>query len=238
MIKIAVLDDSESDRSQLGAALEEELERRGEKYSVFLYEKPFSLLAELDQDEDFDLFFLDMELPGIDGLGVAREIRRRVMEPPIVYVTSHAEYSIQAFEVEARRYIIKEKHMKEKLSEALDVLLPRIKAGKRQKSYVTAHYTDVEKIPYDEIYWMKKEEKYVRIYHKRGTSFVRKSLQALLKELNAREFLEISRDTAVNICHVMKLQNGFVEMRNDDKLPVKQQRLERVKKEIMKYWMG
>ena len=42
----------------------------------------------------------------------------------------------------------------------------------------------------------------------------------------------------MNICHVMKLQNGFVEMRNDDKLPVKQQRLERVKKEIMKYWMG
>ena len=67
MITIAVLDDSESDRSQLGAALEEELKRRGEKYGVFLYEKPFSLLADLEsfqlavsrtQDAELEAMFL------------------------------------------------------------------------------------------------------------------------------------------------------------------------------------
>lgn len=56
---------------------------------------------------------------------VAKEIRQYYNEPIIVYVTNHVEYAIQAFEVNAFRYIPKAL-LREKLAEAYDVLLPKL----------------------------------------------------------------------------------------------------------------
>jgi two-component system response regulator AlgR len=54
-----------------------------------------------------DLILLDMTMPGIDGLGVARELARRPNRPAVVFVTAHDNFAVEAFDLDAVDYVLK-----------------------------------------------------------------------------------------------------------------------------------
>jgi len=103
----------------------------------------------------------------------------------------------------------------------------------RQRVYVVTTNSRVEKIPYREIYYLKKEGKYVLIVHQRGTSKVRKTLQDVVDELNANHFRIIERGFAVNMYHVMSFKDHQILVRDGSYLPVGKQRIQMVRKAIM-----
>lgn len=84
------------------------------------------------KEEKFDLYILDIEMPGKNGLEVAREIRRCYADPVIIFITNYMDYAIDAYEVNTYRYIPKEK-MDEKLPEAYQSLIPEFM--KREEQY-------------------------------------------------------------------------------------------------------
>ena len=82
-------------------------------------------MEELKAAEYYDIFLLDYELPDKSGLAVANEIRRYYDEPVFIFVTNYVQYAVQAFEVNAFRYIPK-KLLEEKLPEAYKAILPKV----------------------------------------------------------------------------------------------------------------
>ncbi len=236
MINIAILDDNENDRLFVKKIVDEYCETREEECNVYTYESSMDLLFDLDQGRYFNLFFLDVELPVHSGLEVAREIRKYYLEPVIVYITDYVEYSIEAYEVNAFRYIPK-RLLRVKLIEALEHIIPKLAAVK-QSTYVITHYLDMEILYHDEIFYLKKEGKYVVITHKRGESRVRKALQEVLEELSSNCFLEIGKGCAVNIRHVMSIEHREIVLRNGIRIPVSYRRLDEIKERIMDYWAG
>ncbi|HEX9582206.1 MAG TPA: response regulator transcription factor [Gemmatimonadales bacterium] len=61
---------------------------------------------ELIRRQPLDLAFLDIEMPDLDGLAVAAEVRAR-RTPALVFVTAYEQYAVRAFEVEALDYLLK-----------------------------------------------------------------------------------------------------------------------------------
>ena len=59
------------------------------------------------KDHACDLILLDVQMPGLDGLGLAQALRGRPFAPAIVFVTAHAQHALQAFELEALDYLTK-----------------------------------------------------------------------------------------------------------------------------------
>jgi DNA-binding LytR/AlgR family response regulator len=59
------------------------------------------------QQHQYDLVFLDVRMPGLDGLEVAQLLQRFAVPPAVIFVTAYEEYAVRAFEVQARDYLLK-----------------------------------------------------------------------------------------------------------------------------------
>lgn len=99
MIKIAIVDDQEEDAE----LLKEYLAKYEEEHSILVQSTVF--LASFDFLEkyhgEYDVIFLDIEMPGSNGLEVAREIRSKDDAVGIIFVTSMVPYAINGYEVNA-----------------------------------------------------------------------------------------------------------------------------------------
>lgn len=133
------------------------------------------------------------------------------------------------------RYIQKRK-LKEKLTEAYDALLPRL-LEQENEVYVIEKKSNVEKIFYDDIYYMEKDERYTVIHCRNGQKKrVRKAIGDVYQELATEEFIRLSKGFIVNLRHVMSMQDHCILLRNGETVVVGASKLTEVRKRIASYW--
>lgn len=236
MYRVAIIDDNSMDRNLIETLSDEYFRQKEYEYEIKTFERSEHAIMELQEGGYYDVFLLDMDMPNKTGLQVAKEIRQYYNEPIIVYVTNHVEYAIQAFEVNAFRYIPKAL-LREKLAEAYDVLLPKIDQLD-QRAYIIDSVAGLDKILYRNIFYISKDGKYITIVHRNGESRVRTSLQKIYEELNSPEFIYIDKSYVANIEHVTSCQRGELFMRNGAVLPISRPRYQEVRKAIAAYWRG
>ena len=233
MLNIAVLDDEEMYIDRISKITEECMDQMSMNYEICIYKSGKDIIADLKKGRYFDIYLLDMKLPDMDGLEVAKQIRRRFSDPIIIYITYYIDYSIEAYEVNTYRYILKAK-LEDKLPRAYLSMREALKKRKKyDRFYMIEHYGRQEKIFYRDIYYLKKDRKYVVIVHKNGESPVRMTMGAMLEELHGEEFLMIDRSYAVNIDHVESLRDYEVYIRNGEVLPVSRPKWNHVRDTIM-----
>ena len=182
----------------------------------------------------FDLILLDIEMPGRTGMELARELRPSLPHVKIIFITSHMEYAIDAYELSVFRYVPKNDEGKRLFSALTDAI--RLLMLEDGKVYTIQTSSRLEKIPYREIYFIERDGKNVSITWENGVSRVRASLQQVYEELASEEFLFIDRGCIVNLIHVMQVKNGMVFLENGVSLPVSRSHLQQVKEEINAYW--
>ncbi|MEO8448538.1 MAG: LytTR family DNA-binding domain-containing protein [Gemmatimonadota bacterium] len=165
-----------------------------------------------------DLLFLDVQMPGLDGLGVLRALgpeRPRA----IVFVTAYDRYAIEAFEHHAVDYLLKpfdESRFRTALGRARERLA--VPADDRIERLLTRLAPErwVERLPVklgarvvlvgvDEIDWLEAADNYVRLHAGGGRHLVRDTLRALEEQLDPRRFARIHRSAIVNLARVKEL---------------------------------
>lgn len=236
MYRVAIIDDNSIDRNQIETLTDEYFSQKQYEYEIKTFERSELMLMELQEGGYYDVFLLDMDMPDKSGLQVAKEIRQYYNEPIIIYVTNHVEYAIQAFEVNAFRYIPKVL-LREKLAEAYDVLLSKLEQLDN-RAYMIESVSGLDKILYRNIFYICKEGKYITIVHRNGESRVRASLRKVYEELASREFIYTDKSYIANIEHVTSCQRGQLFMRNDAVLPISRPRYQEVRTAIADYWRG
>ena len=107
MIKIALCDDDRSILQQLSIYLDRYRVAKNREIEYFAFQSPLELLAEIDRGIRFDLLFLDVLMPGENGIDTAAEIRKIDSAVKIIFLTSSAEYAVQSYTVEAYFYQLK-----------------------------------------------------------------------------------------------------------------------------------
>lgn len=233
MIKIVILDDEEMYLEKERKITEEYFAENKTECRVTTYLNAEWFLSGL-QEENYDVYILDMEMPGKKGMEVAREIRKVYPDPIIMFVTNYMNYAVEAYEVNTWRYIPK-MALQQKLKEAFDALIPILMA-KEERYYVIEKRGDLEKIAYSDIMYMQKEGKYVIITHRRGDSKVRKSLDTVMNELKSREFIMIEKGYIINLLHIMRMKDYDIYMRDGMVLPIGKKRMSAVREAIVDYW--
>lgn len=235
MIRIAVLDNEKEDIENISRITAQCMRDMGITYQMKTYDRPGNLVYDLQCDITFDIFLLDVEMEEMTGIEVAREIRKKDFEAVIIYVTNYVEYAIDAYEVNAYRYIPK-RLLAEKLPTAYEILLDLLEK-KWKECFVIEKHHQLERIPYNEIYYLKKDGKNTLIAHKHGISSIRMSISDALGSMNrSRSFLMVDKSYAVNGWHVMSLKDQQVVLRDGSVIPVSGPRLKQVKTELMRYW--
>lgn len=147
-----------------------------------------------------DLVFLDIQMPGLDGLELARTLRRMDPAPAIVFVTAHAEYAVEAFDVAALDYLVKPVR-----AQRLRAALGRLQASEPGEATLAARVGDRRlRIPLDDVRVLSSEDKCTVVHSIDGQALC----DASLKELEARHddrFLRVHRATLVSRRHVRAL---------------------------------
>jgi len=161
-----------------------------------------------------DVLFLDIQMPGLTGLEVARRASNR---HHVVFVTAYNQYAVAAFEEGAVDYVMKPlsaerlatacARVKSRLNAApanLENLLRALaKISVPAQSYLrwinASMGADVKLITVDEVCYFQSDTKYTRVVTRDGESLIRKSLKELLKELDPNLFWQIHRSTIVNV---------------------------------------
>jgi len=153
-----------------------------------------------------DVVLLDIRMPGVDGLDVARALQHAEHVPAVVFCTAYDEYAVQAFELSAVDYLLKPVRI-ERLRQALERAraLGGARLGKlaealgpqRQRQHICARVRgNLVLVPIGDVLYFMAEDKYVVVHHAKGEVLIEDALKTLEDEFGER-FVRIHRNCLV-----------------------------------------
>jgi two-component system response regulator AlgR len=190
---------------------------------------------ELAQSAGADVILLDIRMPAMDGIEVARHLSALEAPPAVIFTTAYDQYALEAFEAHASAYLLKPIR-REKLAEALQsarrLTRPQLAglaakgplAGARKQ--IAARVRDrIKLIPVAEIDYFLADQKYVTIKHAHGEDLIEESLKTLEDEFE-QDFVRVHRNSLVAVRAVDSVQRGddgqltVIIKGSGDRLPV------------------
>ncbi|MFE7979357.1 LytR/AlgR family response regulator transcription factor [Streptomyces shenzhenensis] len=172
-----------------------------------------------DGPDAIDVVFLDVQMPGLDGLELARLLTGFADPPLVVFVTAHEDFAVRAFDLKAVDYVLKPVR-KERLGEAV-----RRVAEVRGAPRIPVHEPDPDQLPVerggvtrfvavDDITHVEAQGDYARLHTDRGSHLVRIPLSTLEDRWRSRGFVRIHRRHLVALRHVgeLRLDAGTVSV--------------------------
>lgn len=227
-MRIAVCDDEEKYINDIAARIYKQL---GENdLTLHTFSDGHELLDTADV-KPYDLVFLDIEMPAMDGITLAKELRKKNSSTYIVFLTGHVEYAIEGYEVNALRYLTKPVQ-EDKLN---DVLAYVIKEKQSRKQLVIK--TDGEEIRIDaaDIIYMEAQNKYVMIYTTKGEYLVRYNLADFEEELKDYGVMRVHRSYLVSLSKVRKIGSADCTMAKNYNVPVSRSNIKPLKDALLTY---
>ena len=135
MIKIAICDDLDSCRKQLSQIIKDYASLHSElQIDCSVYDYGEELIVTANKIGGFDIYFLDIVMPGLNGIDLGSALRDGGYNGKIVFLTSSEEYAIESFKVKPFNYILKPIE-KDKVVSALDEVISAL-SSKKEKSRI------------------------------------------------------------------------------------------------------
>lgn len=175
MPRIAIVDDQEEYLEEICNLIEKFYFKNGIPYVVNTFSNAQLLLYEMEEKLYFDIYLLDIEMPGINGLSLAEKIRSMDDAGYIVFITSHLKFLINGYDYFAYQFIPKN-NLKKKLISTLESLQKRLDI-EEEKFYQICTNHRYEKILYKDIYYVYKDEKYAIFVTQNGNIPIRETLK-------------------------------------------------------------
>ena len=184
---------------------------------------------ELIEKKRPEIAFLDINMPGLSGLEVAKNITSNCR---VVFITAYDQYAIEAFENEAIDYLLKPvsddrlaktvTRLQKQIADAspspadLAQTLERFMSAMKNReapdflNWIKArHGDDVRLISVNEVYYFKAEDKYTVVKTRTGESLIKKSIRQLSAELDPDHFWRIHRGTIINVNFIDRINRSF-----------------------------
>lgn len=234
MIHIALIDDNALFIQSAFTVITNYFDSKKRTCSIKKYMNPQELVWDLDENMYFDIYFIDIEMPGMNGFELTQSIRCKYPNPFIIFVTSHLEYSLKGYEYNAFRYILKSQ-MEEKIPQALTYILNQLDQL-TVRQYIIQTSSKLIRLNHNEILYLHVDKKYTYIYTLSDEYRERISLSNAYNKLNNPDFLYVDKSYIVNLYHVMSLVNHEIHMRNGSVLPVSLPQFRTVRNSICDYW--
>lgn len=207
-MKIALVEDNELHREQIAQEIRSYFGELNEVCELRVFCNGADMLGNNDDAGGFDLLLLDIKLPGIDGLSVAKQIRQKDSKVLIVFITSMTAYAVQGYSVHAMDYILKPIN-RISFRNTLD----RARELFRQR---TEHYISVTtsegllKLDISQIYYIETEKHAVRLYYTKGSIHINDTLKNLEEKLKNANFCRCNNCYLVNLSHVEQVKKECV----------------------------
>lgn len=236
MLTCCICDDDAKDLAEI-AALAEDFSKAHPEFPLALktFSSPYDLMERMEAKGGFDLYLLDILMPQMAGIELARRIRTRQEPSEIVFLTTSREYALEAFDVAACGYLVKPVDP-EKFEAAMlravqglarpenSSLLLKTREGLRRLPF--RELVVVESFNHDRVCTLAGGARYV-------TS---DTLTSLMERLGGDpRFFSPHRAYIINLEHITALNPGSVLLSNGQRVPVAQATLPTLKRAYVAY---
>ena len=164
----------------------------------------------------YDLVFLDIEMPEMDGITLAEELRTLSEEVSIVFLTSHIEYAIKGYEVNALRYLTKPTE-EQKIRDVIDRVLHKLETEKQL--WIKTDEGDM-RLRLTDILFIESQNQNVVINTSTDSYSVRGNMNDYEKRLTPEGFFRVHRGYLVSLARVTRISGKEVVMEDGTALPV------------------
>lgn len=207
---------------------------RKERCDVSTFAGADALLFETQGQYPFDLILLDVEMPGTDGLALARQIRQTDERVYLAFLTGHTDYLMEGYEVSALRYVLKAQAAA-KLPALLDDVRARLK---RAPAYILVTVQgECIKLDTERIVFVEAQGRDTLLHLTDGTLGLRTPFARFTAGLPAG-FAAAHRSYAVNLAHVERLSRTECFLAGGACVPVSRACREMLNRAFLAYYRG
>ena len=230
-MRIAVCDDEEKFRTQEKNLID----KLAGSIDVIVdaYSDGRKLLEPFDKNP-YDVLFLDIEMPAMDGITLAKKLRERSDSIYIVFLTGHVEYALEGYEVNALRYLTKPVQ-EDKLREVLRFVMDKSTSKRQILIKVDGEETLIN---VTDIIYLEAQNQYVMLYTTGGEHLVRYNISDFEEQLKNDGFFRAHRGYLISLAKVKKLVKSEVLMESpggDISLPVSRSNVKPLKEALYAY---
>jgi DNA-binding LytR/AlgR family response regulator len=197
------------------------------------------------RDNDIDAVFLDVRMPGLDGMELARVLRRFARPPAIVFVTAYDDGAVDAFDLGVTDYVrkpVRSERLAESLrrvvgSPALATQLTAVVRGEDDRAIPVELAGTTRMLPRSLVHWIEAQGDYARLHTADGSHLVRVSLATLAERWADAGFVRIHRSYLVQLRLITELRmtnSGYVVVVDDTELPVSRRHTRELKDKLVR----
>lgn len=220
MIRVAICDDETVFLDKAMEMLEAYEKTREESFEAHGFSVSSELLDRIEEGDLYDIYLLDIYMPGVSGMSLATELRSRDIKCPVIFLTSSTDHALEAFGVDATHYLLKP-YTREHFFSAMDKATQSLWVPQKN-SVVLKVDNAYRSFSTGEILFCESEDKYQRIYLENGENLlVRMAMTELFGTLEPFScFFRCGRAHILNLNRIGKVTPTGAILKNGIRIPL------------------
>ena len=237
MVQIAVCDDNIDELSNMIQLINQYRSSKHLNCEYSAFRNGFELVSALEKGKRFDIYCLDIIMPGFTGIDVAKDIRAFDKNAPILFFTSSTEFALESYSVKAINYVLKP-ISKEKFFFTLDDVMDRMKM-QNDDAIIVKSYDVMQKILISNLVFAEVIGRNV-LYHLISGKVIECTdsfacvCDSLLKY---SRFIRTHRSYIINMQYVDAIENHQVTLQTLSTVPIAQGKVREIKQRYLAYQM-
>lgn len=191
------------------------------------FDSPIQALAGISEEDNIDILFLDIDMPGISGLELAKAVREKIRY--LIFTTAHPDYALEAFDLQTDNYLLKPISFS-KFALAIDKILKKestyAKGSESEEIKISEifikgdHKHAFSNVALDSILYIKALTNYIQIFTKTETHTTYLTLKEMEKALENHPFIRVNKSNIVAKSAIRKVDGNMVRLANNEMLQI------------------
>ena len=212
MIRVAIVEDDDTYAAQLLDYVSRVNGHDGLELQAKRFSNGMSFLAKFHSN--FDVIFMDIDMPGCDGMETAHRLRKIDEQAVLVFVTNMEQFAVKGYEVHAFDFIVKPVTFSDfvyRLKKAVSAI-----SREMDDTIVIMFDRNMKRLRFSEIFYLEVVGHNVAYHTASGTYMVHQSLAKAQKQFEGKSFCKCNSNYLVNLRHVYAVQGDRVTVAGDE----------------------
>lgn len=235
-MKIALCDDDELELSNIQSLLDSYQKKHNISFTCKEFHSSFELASQAPNVR-YDIYLLDILMPHMTGMELAREIRGFDRAADIIFLTTTPEFAVESYTVKATNYLMKPVLPDAFFSTMDDII--RAKAQEQEHFLVLTSRIGIHKVHLSELIYVEAQNRKVIYYTTSGEQIVCTDLFSSVCDnlLQHHEFIQVHRSFLVNMNYIRSIGITDMQLHNGKNIPLAQRRVNDIKKHYLAFQM-
>lgn len=221
MLRIAICDDDGSSINYLSEIIIQYSQEKDLQFEIVTFLSGIDLLKNF---KGYDLIFLDIDMPEMDGIEVGLKIKGENSRCEIIYVTNYSDYAYRSFSIRPFGYVVKPFSRENIFKELNDFINKRNEKNEIHQIYLSEGKEILKLNAVDILYFEYSVDKHVKIVTGHKTYDMHGPLRYFYEKAKTYGFTYPHKSFVVNMLHIAKISHFDVVMKNNSIIPIAQKK--------------